>query len=53
MLGGEIRDPHGVEGEAQGLGFLPYSTEFQPNKRCRRAPIHSRRYPGFGLPSAA
>jgi adenosylcobyric acid synthase len=37
MLGGEIADPHGVEGEAQGLGLLPYATEFQRQKRHRHA----------------
>lgn len=35
MLGGEVRDPHGVEGGAQGLGLLPYMTEFQRSKRYR------------------
>lgn len=37
MLGGEIRDPHAVEGRAQGLGLLPYSTEFRREKRYRHA----------------
>jgi adenosylcobyric acid synthase len=40
MLGGEIRDPYAVEGPAQGLGVLPYSTEFQREKRYRHA-IHT------------
>jgi len=35
MLGAEVRDPHGVEGEAEGLGLLPYVTEFQRFKRYR------------------
>jgi len=35
ILGGEIRDPHGVEGRGVGLGLLPYATEFQRLKRCR------------------
>jgi adenosylcobyric acid synthase len=35
MLGRELRDPHGVEGEAPGLGLLPYSTQFQPAKQYR------------------
>jgi adenosylcobyric acid synthase len=35
ILGGEIRDPHGVEGQGVGLGLLPYATEFQRHKRCR------------------
>jgi adenosylcobyric acid synthase len=34
ILGGEIRDPHGVEGQGVGLGLLPYATEFQRLKRC-------------------
>ena len=34
ILGGEIRDPHGVEGRGVGLGLLPYATEFQRLKRC-------------------
>jgi adenosylcobyric acid synthase len=32
MLGGEIKDPHGVEAEAEGLGLLPWTTEFLPEK---------------------
>jgi len=35
MLGGEIRDPHGVEGEGRGLGLLPWSTEFDRVKHYR------------------
>ena len=35
ILGGEIRDPHGVEGLGVGLSLLPYATEFQPTKRYR------------------
>jgi adenosylcobyric acid synthase len=35
ILGGEIRDPHGVEGLGVGLGLLPYATEFQRLKRYR------------------
>ena len=35
MLGGEIRDPHGVEGQALGLELMPYATEFQRRKFCR------------------
>jgi adenosylcobyric acid synthase len=37
MLGGEIRDPYAVEGRAHGLGLLPYSTDFQREKRYRHA----------------
>jgi adenosylcobyric acid synthase len=36
MLGGDIRDPHGVESPAWGLGLLPFTTEFQRTKRCHR-----------------
>ena len=36
MLGAEIRDPHGVEAAAAGLGLLPYTTEFAAEKRYRR-----------------
>lgn len=36
MLGAELKDPDGVEGEAQGLGLLPYATAFQRRKRYRR-----------------
>jgi adenosylcobyric acid synthase len=35
MLGCHVHDPHGVEAAAQGLGLLPYSTEFQRTKRYR------------------
>jgi len=35
MLGRELKDPHGVEGEAKGLDLLPYTTEFQLRKRYR------------------
>jgi adenosylcobyric acid synthase len=35
MLGGEIRDPYGVEGQALGLELMPYATEFQQHKLCR------------------
>jgi len=37
MLGAEIHDPHGVEGEARGLGLMPYATEFLPGKHYRHA----------------
>jgi len=37
MLGQELRDPHGVEGAAHGLGLLPLTTEFQATKRYRHA----------------
>jgi adenosylcobyric acid synthase len=35
MLGRGIEDPCGVEGAAQGLGLLPFTTEFLPAKRYR------------------
>ncbi len=50
MLGGEIRDPHAVEGRAQGLGLLSYSTEFQREKRCRRATHTFAPLSGFWAP---
>jgi adenosylcobyric acid synthase len=36
MLGRDVRDPHAVEGHAAGLQLLPYTTEMQRIKRCRR-----------------
>jgi adenosylcobyric acid synthase len=33
ILGRELADPYGVEGEAHGLCLLPLSTEFQSSKR--------------------
>jgi adenosylcobyric acid synthase len=50
MLGGEIRDPHAVEGRAQGLGLLPYSTEFQQQKHYRRATHTFAPLTGFWAP---
>lgn len=32
MLGREIRDPAGVDGDAEGLGLLPISTDFRRDK---------------------
>ena len=32
MLGTELRDPHGVDGAATGLGLLPLTTQFE---RCK------------------
>jgi adenosylcobyric acid synthase len=37
MLGRGILDPCGVEGAAQGLGLLPFATEFLPAKRYRNS----------------
>jgi adenosylcobyric acid synthase len=42
ILGRHLSDPYGVEGEANGLGVLALSTEFQASKRYEH-----RRY-GFG-----
>jgi adenosylcobyric acid synthase len=50
MLGGEIRDPHGVEGQAVGLGLLPYATEFQRSKRYRHATHTLAPLSGFWAP---
>ena len=50
MLGGEIRDPHGIEGEAQGLRLLPYATEFQRQKLYRRATHTLAPLSGFWAP---
>ncbi|GAB4555640.1 MAG: cobyric acid synthase [Rhizobacter sp.] len=35
MLGEALLDPHGVDGDAQGLGLLPLSTCFEPTKLLR------------------
>jgi len=50
ILGGEIRDPHGVEGQAVGLGLLPYATEFQRLKRCRHGSHTLGPLSGFWAP---
>jgi adenosylcobyric acid synthase len=50
MLGGEIRDPHGVEGAAQGLGLLPYETEFQQAKHYAHATHTFAPLSGFWAP---
>jgi adenosylcobyric acid synthase len=47
MLGGEIRDPHGVEEQAMGLGLLPYTTEFEKTKRYRRGDYSLAGVSGF------
>jgi adenosylcobyric acid synthase len=36
MLGRRIEDPHGVEGEAEGLGLLPVITTYGADKRTTR-----------------
>jgi adenosylcobyric acid synthase len=50
MLGTEIKDPHGVEAEALGLGLLPYRTEFQEQKRYRHASHTLAPLSGFWAP---
>jgi adenosylcobyric acid synthase len=50
ILGGEIRDPHGVEGQGVGLGLLPYATEFQRLKRCRHGSHTLGPLSGFWAP---
>lgn len=39
MLGGEIADPAGVDGAADGLGLLPVRTEFGPAKRTEAVDV--------------
>ena len=36
MLGTDMADPHGIDGEARGLGLLPLSTTFASDKTVRR-----------------
>jgi adenosylcobyric acid synthase len=50
MLGGKLSDPFGVEGEAQGLGLLPFATEFQQQKRYRHASHTLAPLTGFWAP---
>ena len=37
MLGEALHDPHGIDGNAQGLGLLPVSTEFAAEKTVRHS----------------
>jgi adenosylcobyric acid synthase len=39
MLGGAIRDPHGIEGEAIGLGLLPLETVMSEKKVVERVGV--------------
>ncbi|HEX5988623.1 MAG TPA: cobyric acid synthase [Solirubrobacterales bacterium] len=48
MLGSELRDPAGVDGDAQGLGFLPLVTTFEAEKLTSR--IQGRFSPGLDGP---
>ncbi|MEP6546686.1 MAG: cobyric acid synthase [Gammaproteobacteria bacterium] len=50
MLGGELTDPYGVEGQAQGLGLLPFTTEFQRHKRYRHGGHSLTSLTGFWAP---
>jgi adenosylcobyric acid synthase len=50
MLGSELKDPHGVEAEARGLGLLPYSTEFGAAKTYRHAKYALGALNGFWAP---
>ena len=36
MLGTDLRDPHGVDGSAAGLGLLPLTTHYDRDKLLRR-----------------
>lgn len=36
MLGEALIDPHGIDGNAPGLGLLPLVTQFAPDKRVKR-----------------
>jgi len=47
MLGGEIRDSHGVEGGGFGLALMPYSTEFMASKQYRHGTYSLRALSGF------
>jgi adenosylcobyric acid synthase len=49
MLGHDLRDPHGVEAEATGLGLLPFSTEFQREKRYRHGTYTFKPLSGYWL----
>jgi adenosylcobyric acid synthase len=50
ILGGEIKDPHGVEGEALGLGLMPVTTQFQRLKRYRHGTHTLAPLSGFWAP---
>jgi adenosylcobyric acid synthase len=47
MLGHKLLDPHGVEGEAVGLGFLPYTTEYGASKLYRHGTYTLSTLAGF------
>jgi adenosylcobyric acid synthase len=39
MLGDALLDPHGVDGDAEGLGLLPLVTRFEPRKLLSATPV--------------
>ncbi|AEG92737.1 cobyric acid synthase [Ramlibacter tataouinensis] len=49
MLGEALVDPHGIDGNAPGLGLLPLVTQFEPAKTVRRT---SARFGAVGGPWA-
>ena len=50
MLGERLDDPYGVEGDARGLGMMPYRTEFQPSKTYRHGRYSLSGLQGFWEP---
>ncbi|MFD0666232.1 cobyric acid synthase [Ramlibacter sp. MAHUQ-53] len=46
MLGEALVDPHGIDGNAPGLGLLPVVTLFEPDKRVRRTEAVFAAVPG-------
>jgi adenosylcobyric acid synthase len=46
MLGDALLDPHGVDGEARGLGLLPLTTRFELHKRLSVAALRFARLRG-------
>ncbi len=55
MLGEALIDPHGVDGNAPGLGLLPLVTQFEPAKllRCTQARFNDLAGPWSGLSGVA
>ena len=50
MLGERLDDPHGVEGDAVGLGLMPYRTEFLSAKTYRNGRYSLSELRGFWEP---
>ncbi|MDT8991764.1 cobyric acid synthase [Curvibacter sp. APW13] len=49
MLGQELRDPHGIDGNAVGLALLPLVTEFAQDKTvCHTKTVFSAQWPQGG-----